>query len=76
LVPAVAVLYTINPVAGLVIGLAALVAVKATLGGKKPLLVALTSNLAEASGVVVPIPVWANAPRLVIKNAIKTTLFI
>jgi hypothetical protein len=30
-----------------------------TRGGKNPLLEALTSNFAEASGVVVPIPVWA-----------------
>jgi hypothetical protein len=28
-------------------------------GGKKPLSVALRSNSAEASGVVVPIPTWA-----------------
>jgi hypothetical protein len=44
-----------------VIGLAALVAVNATRGGKNPLLVALTSNFAEASGVLVPIPVCAFA---------------
>ena len=29
-------------------------------GGKKPLVVELTSNCADAFGVVVPIPVWAN----------------
>jgi aspartate/methionine/tyrosine aminotransferase len=33
--------------------------VKVTRGGKKPLSVAYTSNLAEGFGVVVPIPVWA-----------------
>jgi hypothetical protein len=46
-----------NPVAGFVIGLAELVADKLTLGGKNPLFVAATSSLADASGVVVPIPV-------------------
>jgi hypothetical protein len=56
-VPVVAVLYTNNPVAGDVIGPLALVAVNATLGGKKPLSVALISNLADALGEVVPIPV-------------------
>jgi hypothetical protein len=29
------------------------------LGGKKPLVVLDTSNLADPSGVVVPIPTWA-----------------
>jgi hypothetical protein len=33
--------------------------VKVTRGGKKPLFVALTSNFADACGVVVPMPVWA-----------------
>ena len=32
-----------------------------TRGGRNPLLVELTSNFADASGVVVPIPVWACA---------------
>ena len=63
-VPAVAVLYTNNPAAGEVVGLAELVAVKATRGGKKPLSVAVTSNFAEALGVVVPIPVCAYALML------------
>ena len=35
------------------------VLVKVTRGGKKPLLVELTSNFADGSGVVVPIPVCA-----------------
>jgi hypothetical protein len=30
-------------------------------GGKNPLFEEVTSNLADASGVVVPMPVWANA---------------
>jgi hypothetical protein len=30
-----------------------------TRGGKNPLFVELTSSLAEAWGVVVPMPVWA-----------------
>ena len=33
-------------------------------GGKKPLVVELTSNCADAFGVVVPIPVWDKAGRL------------
>ncbi len=40
-------------------GLAEFVAVKVTRGGRKPLLEDATSSFAEASGVVVPIPVWA-----------------
>jgi hypothetical protein len=35
------------------------VLIKETLGGKNPLSVAVTSNLADALGVVVPIPVCA-----------------
>lgn len=34
-------------------------AVRVTLGGKKPKVEELTSNLADALGVDVPIPVWA-----------------
>jgi O-succinylbenzoate synthase len=34
--------------------------VKVTRGGRKPLLVELTSNLADASGELVPMPVCAN----------------
>jgi len=68
------VLKTISPFAGLVMGLAELVAVNAKRGGKNPLLVALTSNFAEASGVVVPIPVWAcNAIELIQQS--KATIF-
>jgi hypothetical protein len=40
-------------------GDAALVAVNATLGGKNPLVVLVTSNLADASGLFVPIPTCA-----------------
>jgi hypothetical protein len=59
LVPAETVLKISNPVAGLVTGLAEFNAVKAMRGGKKPLFVDETSSFAEASGVVVPMPVWA-----------------
>ena len=54
-----AVLNTIKPLAGLETGLATFSAVKATRGGKNPLSDAETSSLAEAWGVVVPMPVWA-----------------
>jgi len=37
-----------------------LVDVRATLGGKKPLVSENTSSFADALGVVVPIPVWAS----------------
>ena len=40
-----------------VIGEKELVDVKATLGGKKPLVVENTSSFADALGVVVPMPV-------------------
>jgi hypothetical protein len=53
------VLNTIKPLAGLETGLATFAAVKATRGGKYPLSEAETSSLAEACGVVVPMPVWA-----------------
>ena len=59
--PAVAVLYTSKPVAGEGIGPAALLAVKATRGGRNPLSVAVTASLADAFGVVVPMPIWALA---------------
>ena len=49
-----------NPVAGLGMVVLSVPLVNVTRGGKKPLLVALTSNFAEASGVVVPIPVCAS----------------
>ena len=57
--PAEAVLKISNPVAGLVTGLAEFNTVKAMRGGRNPLLVEETSSFAEASGVVVPMPVWA-----------------
>jgi hypothetical protein len=60
-IPAVAVLYTSKPVACEGIGNTALLAVKATRGGRNPLSVAVTSSLADAFGVVVPMPVWALA---------------
>ena len=43
--------------------------VNAILGGKKPLLLADTSNFAELLGVLVPIPIWAEAALL--KNRSK-----
>ena len=57
--PAVAMLYTNNPVAGFFTGAATLVAVNATRGGKNPLLLLLTSNCADESGLFVPIPTCA-----------------
>jgi hypothetical protein len=42
-----------------VTGVAAFVAVSETLGGKNPWVVERTSNLAEAWGVLVPMPTWA-----------------
>jgi hypothetical protein len=59
--PLVDVLYTNNPMAGEVTGLAAFAALSATLGGKKPLLEKFTSSPAELSGVLlsVLIPTWA-----------------
>jgi hypothetical protein len=70
----VAVLNTSKPLAGLVTGLATFIAVKAMRGGKKPLSEAETSSLAEAWGVAVPMPVWANKP--VDKNKKRINLFI
>jgi hypothetical protein len=46
--------------------------VNVTRGGKKPLLVDETSNFAEACGVVVPMPVWANTLTEIKK---KNTIF-
>jgi hypothetical protein len=43
-------------------------------GGKKPLVVLVTSNAAEATGVVVPMPTWAKRPddaRTIAKNKIR-----
>ena len=60
-VPAVAVLYTISPVAGLAMALEVVaVELKATRGGRKPWLVASTCSLAEALGLDVPIPTCEN----------------
>jgi hypothetical protein len=52
-------LYTNKPSAGEVIGAADDALVNVTRGGKNPLSEAETSNLADAWGVVVPMPVWA-----------------
>jgi hypothetical protein len=75
-------LYTIKPAAvnkedasdKPVIGEKALVEVKATRGGKKPFVSENTSNLADAFGVVVPIPVWAKEPIEINKK--KSIFFI
>jgi hypothetical protein len=56
--------------------LASVELVKVTLGGKNPLLVAYTSNFADALGVVVPIPVWANNPTEIKLIKTKSTCFI
>jgi hypothetical protein len=44
------------------------------LGGKKPLVVLDTSNLADPSGVVVPIPTWAKVA--IEKNNNDATIII
>ena len=62
--PAVAVLYTSRPVAGLETVLPSSVPVNATRGGRNPLSVAATSSLAELCGVVVPMPTWAEALKV------------
>jgi hypothetical protein len=49
----------VSPVAGLLMALRCVVVKR---GGNKPLVVLLTSNSAEASGEVVPIPTWAFTP--------------
>jgi hypothetical protein len=74
--PAVAVLYTSKPVAGEGIGPTALLAVKATRGGRNPLSVAVTSSLADAFGVFVPMPVWAFTPITIKTPKNKKILFI
>ena len=57
---------------GEVTGDAELLDVKATRGGKKPLFELFTSNMAEASGVLVPIPTCAiEAKEQNIKIALK-----
>jgi hypothetical protein len=58
-----------------VIGEKALDAVNATRGGKKPRSVAVTSSFADALGVVVPMPVWANAAEETNKKR-TTSIFI
>jgi hypothetical protein len=82
-VPAVAVLYTNRPVAGLEIGLEVLaVEANSTLGGKNPLVVLLTSSCAEAFGLVVPTPtcafvnVIANNKRQVAKIDLKVVFIL
>ena len=57
MVPAFAVLNTINPVAGVNTGDAALLADKATRGIKRPWVEELTSSFADTSGEEVPIPI-------------------
>lgn len=57
--PAVAVLYTIKEVAGELTGEAEVVAVSATRGNNTPFELEVTSNSAEADGLLVPIPIWA-----------------
>lgn len=53
---------------------ALLVLFSATLGCRNPLSVALTSNFAEASGVVVPMPTWAKN-KVGNNNASNNNLF-
>jgi hypothetical protein len=54
--------------------LTSVVLVKVTRGGKNPLFEEETSNFADASGVVVPMPVWAN--KLVENNKKRRILFM
>jgi hypothetical protein len=61
-------------VAGLGIVVISVNEVKVIRGGKNPLFVELISNFAEASGEVVPMPVWENAPKEINKK--KTIFFI
>jgi hypothetical protein len=63
-------------VAGEGIVAASVTLVKVTRGGKNPLLFEYTSNFAEASGVVVPIPVWANPTKPKNKNIIYAFFII
>jgi len=49
----------VSPVAGLLMALRCVVVKR---GGKKPLVVLVTSNSAEALGEVVPMPTWAFTP--------------
>jgi hypothetical protein len=58
-VPAVAVLNTIRPIAGVAMVETSDVPVNATRGGRNPLFVAEISSLALASGMLVPMPTWA-----------------
>jgi hypothetical protein len=46
------------------------------LGGKKPLVSLDTSNLADPSGVVVPIPTWAKVAIEKNNNDAKKIIFI
>jgi hypothetical protein len=62
------VLYICNPVAGLAMESLCTVVI---LGIKKPLVVEVTSNFAEAFGVVVPMPIWA---WVIIVNNNNTTV--
>ena len=73
--PEEAVLKISNPLAGDVMGDAEFAAIKAILGGKKPLSVAAISSLAEAFGFVVPIPVCAKLKELK-NNHTKYIFFI
>jgi hypothetical protein len=62
--------YDINPSAGFAI---AFISSEVIRGGKKPLVVLVTSSAEEGAGVVVPIPTWARPTKLV---AIKAKLSI
>jgi hypothetical protein len=59
--PLVVVLKITNPVAGLAIASRSVVVIR---GGKNPWVVELTSSLAEAAGLLVPIPTCENAFKL------------
>jgi hypothetical protein len=59
---------------GLLIALRSVVVIR---GGRKPLVELSTSSIAEASGVVVPIPTWAKVVKLTANNAAhKSNFFI
>jgi hypothetical protein len=64
--------YTIKPAAGVLITFLCASVIR---GGKSPLVVEVTSNAADACGVVVPIPTCANVVKLVAITATNNVNF-
>jgi hypothetical protein len=65
--------YTIKPAAGVAIAFLCVAVIR---GGSKPLVVEVTSNAADACGVIVPIPTWANVVKLVAITATNNVNFL